>query len=105
MDDLEQKLSSLLADPAAMERVGSLLRSLGADDAPPEPAESTAPTSPPAPSLESLLPLLTSAGKENPNTALLQALRPYLHGEREKRLDDALHLLRLTELLPLLNRP
>ena len=104
MDDLEQKLSSLLQDPAALERVGSLLQSLGAEE---PPAASSEPE-PAAPSLDGLLsqlgPLLSASAGNSPDTALLQALRPYLHGEREKRLDDALHLLRLKGLLPLLNR-
>ena len=129
MDDLEQKLTSLLQDPAAMERVESLLHSLGTEEksaaAPTEPAPATpdlsgllgllgtasaaAPeSSSAAPSLDGLLaqlkPLLSASAGGSPDTALLQALRPYLHGQREKRLDDALHILQLKDLLPLLNR-
>ena len=43
-----------------------------------------------------------SLNKDDDDTRLLQALRPYLHGEREQRLDEAVKLLRLSHLLPLL---
>lgn len=40
--------------------------------------------------------------KDDENTALLKALRPYLHGDREKRLDDAIQILRIMKVLPLI---
>ena len=40
--------------------------------------------------------------KDDENTALLKALRPYLHGDREKRLDDAIQSLRIMKVLPLI---
>lgn len=49
-----------------------------------------------------LAPLMASMNKEDENTALLRALRPYLHGDREKRLDDAIQILRFMRILPLL---
>lgn len=52
--------------------------------------------------LTRLLPLLSGRGREDENTALLRALRPYLHGEREKRLDGAIKLLQMSQVLPLL---
>jgi len=110
MDDFEQKISSLLRDPAALEQAMARLRSLTEAEPPavsdePESAPESAPepAPEPAPDLSGLLGLLGSAsGGGDPDTALLLALRPYLHGEREKRLDDALHLMRLKGLLPLL---
>ena len=104
MDDLEQKLTSLLGDPAALERVESLLHSLGTEAPTKEaPAADPAPAAPDG-LLSQLGPLLSTSAGGSPDTALLRALRPYLHGEREKRLDDALHLMQLREILPLLNR-
>ena len=41
-------------------------------------------------------------GGEDRNTALLKALRPYLHDGREKRLDESIKLLQLIKLLPLI---
>ena len=49
-----------------------------------------------------LAPLLGGLNKEDENTALLKALRPYLHGDREKRLDDAIQIMRLMKVLPLI---
>ena len=52
--------------------------------------------------LARLAPMLSSLQKEDENTALLKALRPYLHGDREKRLDDAIQILKMMRFLPLL---
>jgi hypothetical protein len=41
-------------------------------------------------------------GEDNEDTRLLIALKPYLHGERARRLDDSMRLLKLAKLLPLL---
>ena len=51
-----------------------------------------------------LLPLLGQIGQEDHNTALLKALRPYLHGDREKRLNDSMRMMQLLKLLPLLQK-
>lgn len=49
-----------------------------------------------------LAPLMGNLNKDDENTALLKALRPYLHGDREKRLDDAIQILRIMKVLPLI---
>ena len=120
MDDLNDKISRLLSSPDGMEKIRSVMASLGAPDAAPTaPAAApaavpaaglpgTPPATPPASGLPDLTmiaklaPMLGTLNKDNDDTRLLQALRPYLHGEREQRLDEAVQLLRLTRLLPLL---
>lgn len=52
--------------------------------------------------LMKLAPLLGAFNQEDDNTALLKALRPHLHGERESRVDDAIKIMHLVKLLPLL---
>lgn len=52
--------------------------------------------------LAKLAPLMAGMNREDENTALLKALRPYLHGDREKRLDDAIQILKFMRILPLL---
>ena len=52
--------------------------------------------------LTKLAPLMGAMDKDDDDTRLLQALRPYLHGERERRLDETMRLLKLMRLLPLL---
>lgn len=87
MDDFNEKLDRLLSDPAAVAKVQAMMSSLTGDNAPSQP-----PPTPPSP-----LP----AGSPD-DAALLKALRPYVHGEREKKLDEAIKLVELSRLLPLL---
>ncbi len=121
MDDLNEKITRLLGDPSSMAKIQSMMAALGGGDTPtptetpppPPSAPPQAPPSDPAPSLAidglpdlgmlaKLAPLMGAFSKEDDDTRLLQALRPYLHGEREQRLDDTMKMLRLTKLLPLL---
>lgn len=83
MDDWNEKLNRLLSDPETVGKMQAMLSSMGATGEAP---------SPPAPA-----PVVADN-----DTALLKALRPYIHGEREKRLDDAIKLMELSRLLPLL---
>ncbi len=49
-----------------------------------------------------LAPMLSSLGQDDDRTRLLSALRPHLGAKRQKKLDEAAQLLRLSRLLPLL---
>lgn len=121
MDDLNEKITRLLSSPEGMAKIQSAMAALSggvAEAAAPVPTAASAMTAPtvsaPPPSagngggipdlaaLTKLLPLLSGMGQDNEDTRLLQALRPYLHGQREQRLDDTMRLLRLARLLPLL---
>lgn len=128
MDDLSQKIESLLKSPQGMQKIqaamaafGSSAPETGAPDTPagsdsaslgellhrfaPPPEKSDTGGSPDMARLIQLMPLLSGLNKDDENTALLRALRPYLHGEREKRVDDAIHMMRLMKLMPLLTEP
>lgn len=83
MDDWNEKLNRLLSDPETVGKMQAMLSSMGATGEVPSPS-APAPVAP------------------DNDTALLKALRPYIHGEREKRLDDAIKLMELSRLLPLL---
>ena len=102
--DLSLKLNALLNDPGTMDKLRGALASLGADAAPadPPPPPSAAAAGTDLSSLTALLPLLNGLNQEDENTALLKALRPYLHGDREKKLNDSIKLLQLIRFLPLL---
>ena len=107
-DELSQKIDRLLNSPDGMEKIRSTMAALGismddvaAPEAPPEPPPSTEDNGLLS-GLLGLAPLLGSLGQEDQNTALLRALRPYLHDGREKRLDESLKLLQLLKVLPLL---
>ncbi len=116
MDELNDKLTRLLSDPNSMAKIQGMMAALSGGDTPvPPEAPPPPPTPPSAPMpnlpldglpdlsmLSKLAPLMGAFSKEDDDTRLLQALRPYLHGEREQRLDDTMKMLRLTKLLPLL---
>jgi hypothetical protein len=105
-DDFSRKLEQFLNDPASMNKLQSALSAFGLEEtaAPAPLPESPLETSMPDLSLMAkLAPLMSGMGKDDRNTVLLKALRPYLSGEREKRLEDAIRMMRLLNLLPLLN--
>ena len=106
MDDLNEKLNRLLSDPDGLAKIQAAMSALGGGESPP-------PSPPPAPAppaaggfdpalLGRLMPLLSGMNGDNEDTRLLEALRPYLRGERAGRLDDTMQLMRLARLLPLL---
>lgn len=136
MDDLTDKINSLLSSPDSMQKIQSLMAALGGDapQGAPPPVQSSASQKPTAGGadlagllsaltgaatantasvqggdgpdlgvLMKLAPVLSGMTKEDENTSLLKALRPYLHGDREKRLDDAIQILKLLRVLPLLD--
>ena len=109
MNGLSDKLTGLLTSPEGMAKLQSVMAMLGGGEEPPAPP--AAPTPPPPPvagglpdlsALTGLLPLLSDMGRETEDTRLLHALRPYLHGERERRLDETVWLLRMLRLVPAL---
>lgn len=102
-DDLQEKLQNFLSSPESMAKISGLLGSLGQGEGAP-PVASPAPSVPPAmPDLAKLMPLLSGLSGESDDTRLLRALRPYLHGERADRLDGALKMMQLSQVLPLMN--
>ncbi len=51
-------------------------------------------------SLTRFLPLIQNMNKEDESTALLKALRPFLSGEKCKRLDEAAKMLKVMRIIP-----
>lgn len=103
MDDLNEKLTRLLSDPEGMAKIQAAMAALGGGDtAPPPVPPPPEPALPDLAGLSRLLPLLSGAEQDTPDTRLLYALRPYLHGQRAERLEEAVRLLKLAHLLPLL---
>lgn len=122
MDDLSDKINRLLSSPDGMAKIQAAMASLGGmpEQPPAAPSAAPAPSSPPGTATPSggesptggrlpdlsmltrLMPLLGNINQDDDDSRLLQALKPYLHGDREQRLDEAIRLLRLARLLPLL---
>lgn len=112
MDDLMQKLQSVLNDKESMKQLSELAAMLGAEQNGEPPEQQSAPPPPGGgsapdflgdiPKLMQLSGAVSQAGKGDKNIALLLALRPLLKEENQHKLDRAVRLLRMMSLLPLL---
>lgn len=108
MDELQQRIESVLNDPQQMKELLALARSLGAElpEELQEAAEQPETESPQEPTKrlgalmsQPLGALLQSAGKlEQKQEALLNALRPFLKPNRREKLDRAIRAARLSQL-------
>lgn len=118
MAEFDEKLNSILSNPAAMSQIMQLAQSLGGggdEGSPPPPAP------PPSPNggqgggdilssllgggvdaklLSRLAPVLQELGGQRDSNArnLLYALRPYLRSDRQEKIERALQLARLFRL-------
>lgn len=114
MGEFEEKLNSILGDQQAMGQIMALAQSLGKqspsdqeeEDTAPEPAEDAPPDL--SQLMGNLDPKMVQLGMrlmreyqqdDGQNTALLQALRPYLREERRGRLDKAVQIAKMSRLL------
>jgi uncharacterized membrane-anchored protein len=121
MDDIQNKISALLNDPAGMEKVMTIAKSLGAGEAKAGSANPAHDKAPQAESIGSLLPDLGNTGDmmkaltsidpkilngmtklfheynkpDDRNVLLLRALQPYLRAERRGKMDQAVNILKL----------
>ncbi len=122
MEDLAQQINEILSDPNQMQQLQNMMNSLGlgaSAQASSPPAPEPPPPTPPQPNplaglsglgdnaqmlgmVTKLAPLLGQLGREDDSTRLLRALRPLLGAERQKKLDEAVKILQMMRLLPLL---
>ena len=96
MDELSDKLSALLNDPAGMEKIKNMAQSLlgGGEETP----------SAPSPDIAKLLPLINKfSSNEDSRVRLILALRPYLSAERRQKADKAVKILKAAALVPLIS--
>ena len=109
MENLQDKIAEIMADPEALSQVRSLGKMLGLN--PDEPAPVPAKAEPQSDGLLSgealsavtkLMPLLSMANREDDTTRLLSALRPFLSEEKCRKLDSAKKMLQIMKLLPAL---
>ena len=118
MENLTEKLNTMLQDPETMSQLQSLAAMLGVPAAPPaKPVQAPATPSQAAEAnlhdiispdmmgtFVKLAPMLRNLRRETPSTQFLHALRPLLSGTRQKKLDDAVRLMQLMNLLPVLQQ-
>lgn len=102
MDDMEQKLQSILGNPEMMSQLMSMAQSLGAN----QEADNTNTTPPshtesPALDIGMLQKMAGFAGKtgiDQNQRALLKALQPYLNGNRVAKLEKAMRASKIASL-------
>lgn len=101
MNELEEKISALLNDPAQMESISRLAAQImgqgSGEDAPAEPV------SPLGAGFDTELvartgKLLSGAGGDSDKTALLKAMGPYLAPKRREKMEKALKFARMAKI-------
>lgn len=111
MSELQDTINRIMSNPEAMRQVQSLGEQLGLSGSNPEPA--APPSQPPTSSAQNtggdmmsamtkLAPMLSAARPNDETAALLNALKPFLSGEKLKRLQSAQRLISLIKIIPLI---
>ncbi len=100
MEDINSRLAEILGDPQSMEKVRKMAESIMSDGAADQ-------STPDGEDMETVLKItnILSRFKEKSSdnrVLLLQALKPHLSSKRQEKVDTAVKLLKLIEILPLL---
>ena len=100
MDELSEKLSSLLSDPQGMDKIKEMAQNLlGQTSNAPEPETDPDPD---RGKIAKILSLIKGPSGNDDRVKLLLALKPNLSKERQQKVDSAIKILKLIELAPLL---
>lgn len=119
MDDLSDKINSLLSDPKSMEKIKNLASMFsssngsdnngndhgtgnGSEEPPKENHNKTGDLQIDPEMLFKVKKALDVMKKDDPRIDLLLALRPNMSEMRQHKIDEAIHILRLLSLMPLL---
>jgi len=105
MDDLQSKLAGILNDPESMDRVRQMAENLFADnEGQSDNNQSDADEILSGEQLGMLMSIISKINgqQEDDRTHLLTALKPYLSKKRQEKTENAIKILKLLELLPLL---
>ncbi len=103
MDDMEQKLNSILGNPDMMAQIMNMAQAMGASSPPEPPPDKPGPPSVPGlgidpAMLQKIAQLLQQSGIDNHQQGLLRALRPYLHEERIIKLEKAMRAAKIASI-------
>ena len=121
MSELEDRINSILGDPAQMEQIANLAKSLMGGDGPQEPGENKAGQSTAGglnqlaqglaggndlgldPGMLMRIGRLMNAGNtgSSEKQALLEAMKPYLSEKRRAKMDRAMRMARLAKMAQL----
>lgn len=106
MSDIQDKINKILSDPEALKQVQSLGAQLGLSG-----EENVSPKPAPPPKAENgeimnalsgFVPVMSRFSEEDDVSRLLNALRPFLSGEKQLKLDKAQRLMKLVRIIPLI---
>ena len=97
MENMEEKLSSILENPQMMQRIMSMAQNLSQAPAQPDPPAPAVPDLDPA-IMGKLLNLAGNAGPDRNQQTLLKALAPYLASARIQKLEKAMRAAKLAGL-------
>ncbi len=106
MDDLSSMLSGLLSSPEGMEQLKSMARALLGNQNPSSVSENKAESLLPNVSpgeIAGMIKMMNALKQDNQDSRanLLMSIRPHLSEHRQKRVDDAVKILKLIQILPL----
>ncbi len=105
MDDLNQKLAQILNDPESMNRVKEMAESiLSQNEKPQQEEENSVFGIPDSNELMNIMSIVSKLNQKNDDarTNLLAALKPHLSEPKREKVDTAIKILRLLDLLPVL---
>lgn len=105
MDDLAEKINSVLSDPESLKQLGEIAQMLGfSPDGQPTPSsqQTNTPEMPDIGAIMTLAGKLKEAGGDDDNIRFLMALRPLLSEEKQPKIDKAVKILKLINLLPVI---
>ncbi len=104
MEDLSQKLADILNDPESMEKVRNLASNILSGDNEEKPVQSQEGSMVSPNEMKAIMNIMgrLKNGNDDRRTALLLALKPNLSKEKQEKVDTAVKLLKLVELLPYL---
>lgn len=97
MDDISSLLSSI--SPEEMERLKGIASSIAPSVMPPAEPASTNTQLP-----SGLLSIMQNINSTDDKTELIRALKPFLSEEKQQRADEAMRLLKLMRILPLIGK-
>lgn len=115
MDDISAKISELLGTQEGIKQITDMAQQLGIDpsqldgilggEVPPK-KEKPQQDVFDGINVETLLKvqkLMSKMNSNNNDTALLDALKPYMSAERSRKIDDAKRIMNLMQIIPLIN--
>ncbi len=103
MDELSQKLAEILNDPQSMNKVREMAEDILGDKKEPEPSQDLGGLLGDI-DLINVMNLVSklNSTSEDSRTMLLSSLKPHLSEPKREKVDTAIKILKLLELLPLL---